>query len=150
MSTLKRPDFWFAVALAALALMIGDAKAADGDYESPHHFNVVFHTETTIQEVTWQALNLVDTAQTLYIADHPAHWQEVGQAGIFCGNHPSRGGVIATMAGFALLHYAVTVGIENLVQQNNDYEVVQRVWQYTNLGFKAYTVVNNHAMGIKP
>lgn len=149
MSNFKRMDFWFAVALAAAALLANPARAAD-QYESHYHFNVVFHTETTIQEVTWQALNLVDTAQTLYIADHPAQYQEVGQAALFTGNHPTRGAVIGTMAGFALLHYAVTVGIENLYQQNHDYEVVQRIWQYTNLGYKTYTVVNNHSMGIKP
>lgn len=149
MRIFKQLDFWAAIALATAAILLSGNVKAEG-YESNYHFNVVFHTETTIQEVSWQALNLVDTAQTLYIADHPAQWQEVGQAGLFCGNHPSRGGVIATMAAFALLHYAVTVGIENLYQQNPDYQVVQRVWQYSNLSYKTYLVANNHRQGIRP
>lgn len=149
MSNFKRLDFWVFTVLALAAIMLSGNVKAEG-YESPHNFNVVFHTETTIQEVAWQALNVVDTAQTLYIADHPAQWQEVGEASLFCGSHPSRKSVIGTMMLFAVIHFAVTVGIENLVQENPDYEVLQRTWQYTNLSYKTYTVVKNHAQGIKP
>lgn len=132
---------------ALLAFLCSQSKAED--YDGPHHFNVVFHTETTVQEISWQALNVIDTEQTLYIAAHPDRFQEVGTTGIFCGPHPSKNGVLASMIGFAVLHYAVTVGIENLVQRNPDYEVLQRVWQYGMIVPKAYTVANNRRIGIK-
>ena len=148
MSNLKRPDFWFAVALVS-ALMIGQARAAE-EYESRTHFNVVFHTETTLQEVTWQALNVVDIMQTVDIAEHPKQWQEIGEVGFFTGPHPSKGGAIGTLVAFGVIHYAVTVGIENLYQQNHDYEVLQRIWQYSLIAPKAYTVWHNHEIGIKP
>lgn len=129
-------------------IMCHQAKAED--YEGPHHFNVVFSKETTFAEVAWQALNVVDAMQTVYIADHPDQYQEVGQAGAFVGNHLSHGQAIAIMAVFAVVHYGVSLGIENLVQQNPDYRVLQRTWQYTTLGYKVYTVENNHRIGIKP
>jgi hypothetical protein len=133
--------------LLLLAQILHQAKA---EPSSNHHFNVVFSPETTAQEVVWQALNVVDTEQTLYISRHPGQYEEVGQAGLFAGNHPSHNQVIGVMVGFALFHYAVTVGIENLVQQNHDYEVVQRVWQYSNIMYKSETVWHNHEIGIKP
>lgn len=136
------------LALALLLCLCHHAKAEE--YQGPHHFNVVFTPEATAQEVVWQALNVVDAYQTVYIANHPAQYMEVGQAGIVCGDHPSKGAAIATMAGFAVLHYAVTVGLENLVQTNPDYRVLQRVWEYTTIGLKVAQIAQNHAYGIKP
>jgi hypothetical protein len=134
--------------MAALILVSGAVSAQD--YDGPHHFNVVFTPETTAQEVAWQALNVVDAMQTDYIAGHPGSFQEIGQAGLFCGNHPSHGCARGIMAAFALTHYAVTVGIENLVQQNPDYRVLQRVWEYSTVAYKGYTVAHNHEIGIRP
>jgi hypothetical protein len=133
-----------------LLSVLGFAGTASAeDYEGPHHFNVVFTPETTVAEVAWQALNVIDTEQTLYISRHPDKFQESGQAEMFAGTHPSKKGVLLTMIGFAVVHYAVTVGIENLVEENPDYRVLQRVWQYSTLGYKTYVVAQNRAYGIK-
>lgn len=138
------------IAILVLVLMMCTTSHAQEAYDGPHHFNVVFSKETTAEEVVWQALNVVDGMQTAYVADHPGQYMEVGQAGLLCGPHPTHGCAIKTMAGFAVIHYLVSVGIENLVQENPDYRVLQRVWQYTGLTYKAYVIGQNHAYGIKP
>jgi hypothetical protein len=139
-----------ATIIAVIGLIIGLCSMSKADdYQGPRGFNVKFSTETSVQEVVWQSLNLVDTAQTLYIADHPAQWQEMNEAWIV-GSHPSRKGVFVLMAGFAVLHYAVTAGIESLVRDNPDYRVIQRVWEYSTLTDKTYNVVHNHSEGIRP
>lgn len=55
-------------------------------------------------ETAWQALHLVDTAQTLQIARAPDRYWEAWSAWAI-GKHPSERSVIAYMAGTALVHY---------------------------------------------
>jgi len=140
----------FLALMGLTAFVCSSAKAADYDYVGPHHFNVVFSPETTAQEVVWQALNVVDGMQTVYIAQNPDRFEETGVASVFVGAHPSRKDAVAVMALFAVAHYAVTVGIENMVQQDKNYRGLQRLWQGIMIGSKAWQVIDNHMIGIKP
>lgn len=112
------------------------------------HFYVGFaNKETTAAEIVWQMLNVVDTLQTLQIAKNPKCYQEVGQLSII-SNHPSTNQVYVGMAAFAAFHYLVAKGIDHLVVGNPDYMVIQRVFQYSNLAYKAYTIESNAHYGI--
>lgn len=142
----------------ALFVLLGTAlyNAAHADevepqYQGPHGFKVMFKplsTESAITETLWQAENVIDLQQTLRIARDPQHFQEVGQLGIFTGNHPSVRQVYIGSIAFGIAHYAVTRAIENLVDENPDYRVVQRVWSYTTLGAKTWNTQNNARIGL--
>lgn len=136
--------------LVLLLVLCAKSKAEDGDYVGPKGFHVAFALsgETLAQEVSWQALNVVDYQQSLKIAEHPDQFQEIGTPSIFGVSHPTKSQVLYFSVGFAVAHYAVTRGIESLVDRNPDYRVLQRVWQYTMLAGKAYTVENNHHIGM--
>lgn len=138
----------FAV-LALIILLCSTAKAED--YQGPHGFHTTFRplsTETALQESGWQVLNVVDLAQTLKIARNPTQYQEVGQVGIFTGPHPSEAQAIGYIVAFGVVHFAVTRGLENLVESNPDYRVLQRVWQYVGGAYKAGVVINNRNIGL--
>ena len=137
-----------------LALVVfNGAQAAEVDdaYQGPHGFQVMFKplsTESTITEALWQAENIIDVRQTLRIARDPQHYQEIGTLGIFAGNHPSVRQVYVVSIAFAIAHYAVTRGLENLVDENPDYRVLQRVWSYSTLGAKTWNMQRNARIGL--
>lgn len=106
--------------------------------------------ETNIQEGVWQVLNVIDTLQTIEIAKNPSCYEEVGTARMFVGAHPSKKEAIGVGIGFGVLHYIVTRSLENLVDRNPDYRVLQRTWQYTGYVWKGYAVANNHRIGLRP
>lgn len=140
-----------ALFVALVLVVVNNARAADGDYAGPRGFHTIFRplsTETALQESGWQALNLVDLAQTVKIARNPAQYQEVGQVGIFTGPHPSEAQAIGYVVAFAVVHYGVTRGLENLINENPDYRVLQRVWQYVGGAYKAGLVINNRNIGL--
>jgi hypothetical protein len=143
-------------ALTSLLLVLSTfsiAKADDIDgTDSPKvyrtHFYVGFaNRETTAAEIVWQLLNVVDTMQTLQIAKNGACFEEIGQLSMI-SNHPTTRQVYIGMSLFAAGHYLVSKGIDSLVVENPDYMVVQRVWQYSALSYKIYTVENNARIGI--
>lgn len=146
------PPILFAIALTLVGTLafVNSAKADETSESREHHFNVVFSPETTAQEVVWQALNIVDGLQTRDIAGHPDRFQEVGQVAVPCSNHPSKSCATLVIALFGIAHYAISVGLENLVQENPDYRVLQRVWQYGSFVYKAPIVLHNHNIGLKP
>lgn len=139
-----------AIAIIVLLLVLCARSKAE-DYHGPHNFHVAFALsgESLAQEVSWQALNVIDYTQSLKIAEHPDRFQEIGTPLAFGGSsHPNKNQVLLFSVGFAVGHYAITRGIESLVDRNPDYRVLQRVWQYTMLAGKAYTVENNHRIGM--
>jgi hypothetical protein len=104
--------------------------------------------ETLIAELTWQALNVIDTMQTVQIAKNPECFQEVGTLSLLYGNHPTVSQVYIGSAIFGVAHYLVAKGIDHLVQENPDYMVVQRVFQYGNLAYKTWDVNRNRNIGL--
>jgi hypothetical protein len=99
-------------------------------------------TETRVEEAAWQALNVVDTAQTVQIAQHPDRYWETGTMRPFTGRHPSTGEALGWMAAFAVGHYAITNALQ-------DHPTLQRFWEAVTLGSKAYVVIGNHSLGIQ-
>lgn len=146
MSRFIRGAAWVLWAFIIAYALSHPSQAAESEV---HHFNVEFSKETTAEEAVWQSLNIIDVAQTLYIANHPDRFYETNAAA-FIGAHPSRGGVIGYMVGCGILHYAIAIGIENLVQRDNRYRVLQRVFQAASIGEKSYNVIHNQMVGIKP
>jgi hypothetical protein len=120
-------------------------------YQGPHGFAVAFKplsTESAITEVLWQAENIVDIQQTLKIAREPQNYHEVGTLSIFAGDHPTVRQVYVVSIAFGIAHYAVTRAIENLVDANPDYRVLQRVWSYGTLGAKTWNIQRNAHIGL--
>jgi hypothetical protein len=142
------------LATLALALTCLTAHADDIDgTDSPRVYRTGFYVgfanrETTATEIAWQLLNVVDTAQSVQIAKNPTCYNETGQLSLLAGSHPSVRGVYLGMGAFAVLHYVIAKGINQLVIENPDYMVVQRVYQYGNLAFKGYTIENNARIGL--
>lgn len=143
------------VAIIVLAVCLCHKAKAD-DYSGPRAFHVAFglSPETLAQEAAWQILNVVDAHQSLMIPKHPDRFQEAGTPSIFGYNHPTKNQVIAFSVAFGVLHYAVSKGIESLIDHQEpdengfrSYRVLQRVWQYSELMYKIYTVENNHQVG---
>src|SRR5271166_2066094 len=136
----------WALFVLLMLLVFGGRANADEAYDGPHGFRVMFKplsTETVVTEALWQAENVIDIQQTLRIARDPVHYDEVGTLSLFAGPHPSVRQVYVVSVAFAVAHYTVTRLIENLVDENPDYRVVQRVWSYSTLGAKTWNMQRN-------
>ena len=114
------------------ALFAGAASAGD------------WGTETKVEESLYQALHLIDTAQTLYISKHPDRFYEVESAWAI-GRHPSPSRVIGYMALDAAGHAAITATLVSL----NAPSWVTRTWELLTIGDSAHCVGNNFRIGIK-
>lgn len=125
--------------LLLFASLMLTAVAHAGDRQ----FSVEFSKETTVEEAVWQAMNVVDTLQTIQIAKNPKCFQEVGQLGWFTGPHPSKTQVIEVSALFSVAHYGTTLLLENYGPR-----WAQRVWQFGNFGYKGHTIIQNANYGI--
>jgi hypothetical protein len=99
-------------------------------------------TETKVEEALYQALHLIDTSQTIYIAKHPDQFYESAWA---IGKHPSESRVIGYMALDAVGHAAVTATLVSL----NAPRWLTRTWELVTIGDSAHCVGNNFRIGIK-
>jgi hypothetical protein len=106
---------------------------------------------TIATEATWQALNVVDTGQTVTIARNPERFQEAeGVTRALTGAHPSTGRVYAVMGAYAVLHAGVTLAIEEENPGHGPWAVASVLWQALTLGEKTRCVVDNFHYGIDP
>lgn len=64
-------------------------------------------TETKVEETTWQALNVIDTVQTVQMQRQPLCYQETGEFGIN-GRHPSEAAIVGFQAAMGLVHFGMT------------------------------------------
>jgi hypothetical protein len=101
-------------------------------------------TETKVEEALYQALHLVDTSQTIYIAKHPDRFYESESAWAI-GKHPSESRVIGYMALDAAGHAAVTATLVSL----NAPRWLTRTWELLTIVDSGRCVGNNLRIGIK-
>lgn len=120
------------------------------EYHRPA-FSVAFKPlsfETAAQELSWQGLNVVDMFQTIQIAKNGQCFQEVGTLSFLTGPHPSERSAIGGSILFGVLHYGGTRLIENLVDENPNYRILQRIWGYGGLLLKGQNDWHNHQIGL--
>jgi hypothetical protein len=102
-----------------------------------------FSPETRAEEVTWQSLHAIDTAQTLSIARDPdCYYEMVSNPAI--GRHPTPGPVLAWMTGTSVLHFTIT----ELLTRNTSPGLV-RFWEGLSIGWTGYWVSHNYAIGLR-
>lgn len=96
--------------------------------------------EVPTEEWVWQSLHLIDTMQTIRIAQHPNQYEEYNP---ILGKHPSTGAVVAWGAGTAILHYVVADQLEK-----HGYSA--KPFEYLTIGFAAGNVYLNWRWGLNP
>jgi transcriptional regulator with XRE-family HTH domain len=98
----------------------------------------------TREEQTWQALNAIDTAQTLNIVGDPCYVEGNAVTRALVGAHPQTQDVLLSMAGYAVAHAAVT---ELLLR--TEHPGAARLWNYVTIGEKAFNVGHNFYIGVR-
>lgn len=104
---------------------------------------------TLASETAWQALNIIDAGQTVTTARNPTRFAEARlPTRLIIGDHPSEGGVYATMAAYGVIHYAVTWLLDSRDDGNSKlWHVANVAWQSLTLVDKTYDVVGNFSRG---
>lgn len=92
-------------------------------------------------ELAYQSLHVVDTLQTLDIARHPGHYE----TNPILGRYPSRGEILAYMAGEAALHLIVS---DQLARRDAP-AWMRSAWHVTSVGMATNTVRSNARIGLK-
>jgi hypothetical protein len=108
-------------------------------------------TTTNKAEIAWQALNVVDTGQTLTVARNSKRWCESDPVTIhLVGQYPSEKSVLVTMAAFAIVHFAVTRFMDDRDTGAGPWHTANIIWQTATLTAKSFTVGRNFTVGIRP
>lgn len=134
MKTTRRLVFDVLVIIGCAIFTFGAMRCHAGDWT----------TEDKISESIYQTANLVDTFQTVYIAQHPANFYEARARNII-GEHPSTGRVYAYMASVAVTHAIIT----DLLIRSEAPIWVRRTWQVVTIGEKLDNVGNNINIGVR-
>lgn len=101
-------------------------------------------TDVKAEEITWQSLHAVDTAQTVSIArDHSGCYYE-SVTDPLIGKHPAPAAVIAWSAGWSIVHYGITAWLNE-----HEHPTLTRVWQALTIGSTARWVVHNQEIGVR-
>lgn len=97
-------------------------------------------------EKAWQAMHLVDVAQTLNgPASDPCYSEQDPITSSLIGEHPSRGEVLAWGVGLSVTHYYLGEWVDN-----SDWpEGVKTLVRSIDIGYKGLTIGNNHETGIR-
>jgi hypothetical protein len=106
--------------------------------------------ETRIEEVAFQTIHLVDTAQTLDL--RRCHYQdrvfrendELFNSGWIIGHHPSDAAVYQYMAAEAAAHAVVTWALSRYAPPWG-----ARGWEFVTIGVDGYTVEHNFSIGLR-
>jgi hypothetical protein len=122
---------WLLLTLAMLACC-GRAHAGD------------FSTETVVEESVYQALHVIDSAQTVYIARDPSQYYE-RVSGWAIGHHPSEADVVRFMAADAIVHILVTTALVRMDAPS----WATRTWELLTISSTGYCVRSNIKIGIK-
>lgn len=97
----------------------------------------------TKEEQTWQALHLIDAAQTYQISQNPLCYEEGAPlTRAVIGKSPKPGAVAGWWATRAVAHALVT---DYLLE---DHPKVAKWWSYISIGFEASTVGSNFSIGV--
>lgn len=101
-------------------------------------------TGTIATEATWQALNVVDTGQSISMARNPDRFEESDPiTRHVAGEHPSQGRVYAVMGAYAFIHAGVSVALDQKDPGSGGWHAASIAWQALTLGDKAHTVIEN-------
>lgn len=96
------------------------------------------------EELAWQAVHVADVLQTMTIPGDPCLVENDPLTRTLIGRKPSKAGVIAWGVGSAGVHLLVSNAL-----RESGYDGAYRAWQFVSIGAAAYTVGNNHAIGIR-
>lgn len=95
-------------------------------------------------EISWQAMNAVDIAQTVDASHDPQHFRETGPAGLVLGKHPSDGRLavwaVGAIAGHAL--------VSNWLLEN-DHPRLFWAWQFVTFAESTSSVAQNIYVGVR-
>ena len=98
------------------------------------------------QEATWQALHVIDVAQTLNAASDDCYAEDAWLTQRLIGKQPSDTQVLAWGVGTALAHWAISRTLE----ARDAPQWLQRMWSYGTISHTGYAVVTNHNNGVRP
>lgn len=108
----------------------------------------------TLSETAWHGLNVVDTLQTLHIANSPECYSESNPlTRSLIGEHPSKGEVIAVGVAYSLVHHLTATWLERKAREHgtqSGWHDVRNGWHIFMLMTKGFSVGRNHAMGLRP
>jgi hypothetical protein len=102
-------------------------------------------------EIAWQAMNAVDTGQTVTIARQPAAFHEADPlTSRIVGEHPREGSVYGVMLGYAVLHAGVSLWLDRMDPGAGGWHKANIAWHAISIGSKGAVVVHNFAIGLTP
>ncbi|MGB8693013.1 MAG: hypothetical protein WCD08_05835 [Steroidobacteraceae bacterium] len=93
-------------------------------------------------ELAWQALHVVDVAQTAQISRHPECYHEVGSSYLI-GQHPDLLQVLAWGVAEGYGHYWISDWLADHKMKRT-----RQVWEVITIGYKGYTLRANDLEGI--
>ena len=96
-------------------------------------------------EWAWQALHVVDIAQTLNAASDPCYVESAWLTQQMIGEQPKHGEVLAWGVGTAVIHMLVSRALESRGAPT----WLQRTWSVTTIAHTAYAVTNNYHEGVR-
>ncbi len=96
--------------------------------------------EQVAYEATYQALHVIDTAQTLNIRNVRGGYEK----NPLLGRHPSDADIIAYMAGESVAHYLIT----KFMADRGAPAWLQRAWHIGSVTWSARTVHINYKIGL--
>ena len=97
------------------------------------------------EELAWQALHVMDVAQTLNAASDPCYVESAWLTQRLIGEQPRHEEVLAWGVGTAILHMLVSRALE----ARGAPEWLQRTWSVTTISHTAYALASNHSEGIR-
>lgn len=93
------------------------------------------------EEITYQTVHLIDTAQTLEIARHPDKFRETN---LTMGDHPNTARVIGWSVTLGAVHYVVSDFL-----LSHDMPKTYAAWQLVTIGATAKDVRDNYRIGLR-
>lgn len=100
-------------------------------------------------EIAYQALNVIDTGQTISTARNPNVYSEADPiTRSIIGAHPTTAHVYEAMAAIAILHAGVTFWLDSHDQGDGPWHTASLLWQAISLTDKAVIVIRNATLPI--
>jgi hypothetical protein len=93
--------------------------------------------QDTHRELIWQSFHIIDWGQTLDISKNPDKYYEMNP---ILGKHPSVSDVNLWAVGASTFHF----GLSYIMPKE-----YRKIFQWTTIGFKGYTIYNNHKINLK-
>lgn len=101
--------------------------------------------ELSETELTWQALHVMDVAQTLSAARDPCYEEDAWLTRRLIGAQPETGEVLLWGVGTSLAH----AWISNTLEDRGAPRWLQKTWSYATITSSGFAVASNHAEGVR-